>query len=90
MGAAARAAVPAPPARRLSAVVWALVAARAVNRVGAFTLPFLGVVLTVEFGASLAQTGLILALFGLATIPSRLLGGVLADRLGGAGRSCSG
>jgi MFS family permease len=81
MSAAPRA-VPASPARRLSAVVWVLVVARAVNRVGAFTLPFLGVVLTVEFGASLAQTGLILALFGVATIPSRLLGGVLADRLG--------
>jgi MFS family permease len=66
----------------LSAVVWVLVVARAVNRIGAFTLPFLGVVLTVEFGASLSQTGLILALFGAATIPSRLLGGHLADRFG--------
>ncbi len=66
----------------LSPTVWILVVARAVNRIGAFTLPFLGVVLTVEFGASLAQTGLILALFGAATIPSRLLGGQLADRLG--------
>ncbi|WP_433161065.1 MFS transporter [Kribbella sp. CA-247076] len=68
--------------RGVSRVVWVLVAARAVNRIGAFTLPFLGVVLTVEFGASLSQTGLILALFGAATIPSRLLGGHLADRLG--------
>ncbi|MFG1817358.1 MFS transporter [Kribbella sp. NPDC049174] len=69
-------------ARRLPSEVWILVVARAVNRVGAFTLPFLGVVLTVEFGASLSQTGLILALFGVATIPSRLLGGQLADRIG--------
>ncbi|WP_328518660.1 MFS transporter [Kribbella sp. NBC_00359] len=68
------------PWRGLSPAVWILVTARAVNRIGAFTLPFLGVVLTVEFGASLSQTGLILALFGAATIPSRLLGG--ADRLG--------
>ena len=70
------------PWRGLSPAVWILVMARAVNRIGAFTLPFLGVVLTVEFGASLSQTGLILALFGAATIPSRLLGGHLADRLG--------
>ncbi|MFI5697104.1 MFS transporter [Kribbella sp. NPDC051586] len=70
------------PWRGLSRTVWILVVARAVNRIGAFTLPFLGVVLTVEFGASLAQTGLILAVFGAATIPSRLLGGQLADRLG--------
>jgi MFS family permease len=70
------------PWRGLSRTVWILVVARAVNRIGAFTLPFLGVVLTVEFGASLGQTGLILAVFGAATIPSRLLGGQLADRLG--------
>ncbi|MDX2969396.1 MFS transporter [Kribbella solani] len=70
------------PWRGLSPAVWILVLARAVNKIGAFTLPFLGVVLTVEFGASLGQTGVILAVFGAATIPSRLLGGQLADRLG--------
>ena len=59
-----------------------LVTARAVNRLGAFTLPFLGVILTVELGASVAEAGLILTLFGVATIPSRILGGQLADRLG--------
>lgn len=62
--------------------VWVLVVARAVNRLGAFTLPFLAVVLTVELGASVAQAGLILTVFGLATIPSRIFGGHLADRLG--------
>jgi MFS family permease len=59
-----------------------LVTARAVNRLGAFTLPFLAVVLTVELGATVGQAGLVLTLFGLATIPSRVLGGQLADRLG--------
>ena len=54
-------------ARGLSRAVWILVVARAVNRIGAFTLPFLGVVLSVEFKASLSQTGLILAVFGAAT-----------------------
>ena len=68
--------------RGLSPTVWILVAARAVNRLGAFTLPFLGVILTVEYGATVAETGLILTLFGLATIPSRIFGGHLADRLG--------
>lgn len=72
----------ASPWRGLSRTVWILVVARAVNRIGAFTLPFLGVVLTVEFEASLSRAGLILAVFGAATIPSRLLGGQLADRLG--------
>ncbi len=70
------------PWRGLPTTVWVLVAARAVNRIGAFSLSFLAIVLTVEFGASLSRTGLVVALFGLATIPSRLLGGVLADRFG--------
>lgn len=75
-------AVSALTVRGFSRAVWILVIARAVNRIGAFTLPFLGVVLAVEFKASLGQVGLILAVFGAATIPSRLLGGQLADRLG--------
>lgn len=59
-----------------------LVVARAVNRLGAFTLPFLGLLLTAEFGATVTQAGLVLTLFGLAAIGSRLAGGQLADRLG--------
>ncbi|GAA1662858.1 MFS transporter [Kribbella yunnanensis] len=70
------------PWRGLTRTVWVLVAARAVNRIGAFSLSFLAIVLTVEFGASLSRTGFVVALFGLATIPSRLLGGFLADRIG--------
>lgn len=62
--------------------VWLLVAARAVNQLGAFTLPFLGVLLTTRLGASVERAGLALALFGVATIPSRLVGGWLADRCG--------
>ncbi|WP_220452898.1 MFS transporter, partial [Clavibacter michiganensis] len=68
--------------RRLPAEVRILVLARAVNRLGAFTLPFLTVVLTVDLGASLAMAGLVVALFGAATIPSRILGGLLADAIG--------
>ncbi|QWZ10709.1 MFS transporter [Nocardioides panacis] len=60
-----------------------LVAARAVNRLGAFTLPFLAVTLVRELDATVAQAGYLLAAFGLATLPSRLLGGHLADRIGG-------
>jgi MFS family permease len=53
-----------------------------VNRLGAFTLPFLAVVLTVELGATVAQAGLVLTVFGAATLPSRVFGGWLADRFG--------
>ncbi|MDQ2756251.1 MAG: MFS transporter [Actinomycetota bacterium] len=75
---------PADPSRRrdLPAAVWALVVARAVNRLGAFTLPFLAVILHDELSASLSTAGLVVAVFGVATIPSRLAGGELADRIG--------
>jgi len=59
-----------------------LVAARAINQFGAFSLAFLTVLVSRSLGASLATAGAISAAFGLATIPSRLLGGGLADRVG--------
>ncbi len=68
--------------RALPRVVWLLVAARAVNRLGAFTLPFLAIALVAEVGVSVTQAGALMAAFGLATIPSRLLGGRLADAWG--------
>jgi MFS family permease len=68
--------------RRLPGRVRLLIAARAVNQLGAFSLAFLTVLLHRDLGASLAAAGAISAAFGLATIPSRLLGGRLADRWG--------
>ncbi|MEV4802491.1 MFS transporter [Nonomuraea sp. NPDC049421] len=62
--------------------VWWLLLARAINRLGAFSLGFLTVLMTTDFGADPATAGLITAAFGVATIPSRLVGGVLADRFG--------
>src|ERR1700689_3173681 len=59
-----------------------LVTARAVNQLGAFSLAFLTVLMCRDFGASIAAAGAVVAAFGLATIPSRLLGGRLAGRLG--------
>jgi hypothetical protein len=59
-----------------------LAAARAVNQLGAFSLVFLTVMLCRVMGASLATAGAVSALFGVATIASRLLGGRLADRVG--------
>jgi len=59
-----------------------LLVARAVDRLGGFTLTFLPVLLVSAYGASLRVAGLVGAAFGLATIPSRLVGGRLADRLG--------
>jgi MFS family permease len=67
---------------RLPRAMWLLIAARAINRLGAFSLSFLTVLMTTRFGASVATAGLISAAFGLATIPSRLVGGRLSDRIG--------
>jgi MFS family permease len=62
--------------------VRALVLARAVNQLGAFAMSFLAVMLVHVDGASLVTAGWVVALFGLATVPSRLAGGRMADRLG--------
>ncbi|HET7015225.1 MAG TPA: MFS transporter [Streptosporangiaceae bacterium] len=59
-----------------------LIAARAVNQLGAFSLAFLTVLLCRAFGAGLGVAGAVSALFGLATIPGRLAGGWLAGQLG--------
>ncbi|GAA2740099.1 hypothetical protein GCM10009868_00900 [Terrabacter aerolatus] len=59
-----------------------LVVARCVNRLGGFSMAFLGVLLVRELGAGAAETALALTCFGVATIPSRILGGQLADGWG--------
>jgi MFS family permease len=67
---------------RLPRDVRILVGARVVDRLGGFTLTFLPLLLVSAYGASLRAAGLVAAAFGLATIPSRLLGGRIAERLG--------
>ncbi|MFJ2745104.1 MFS transporter [Streptomyces sp. NPDC087440] len=71
-----------PPRTPLPRTVHLLVTARAINRLGAFSLPFLTVLISTEYGASTATAGALSAAFGLATIPSRLAGGRLATRIG--------
>lgn len=68
--------------RRLERTVWVLILARAVNRLGAFTLPFLAVLLVSEFDVTSTGAGYLLAGFGVASISSRLVGGKLADHVG--------
>ena len=45
-------------------------------------MAFLGVLLVRELGAGAGETALVLTCFGIATIPSRILGGHLADGWG--------
>ncbi|WP_063771859.1 MFS transporter [Kitasatospora mediocidica] len=59
-----------------------LLLARTVNQLGAFSLPFLTALICADHGVRPTTAGLVSAAFGLATIPSRLAGGRLADRLG--------
>ncbi|WP_063774143.1 MFS transporter [Streptacidiphilus rugosus] len=59
-----------------------LLLARVVNRLGAFSLPFLTTLISTDHAASMTTAGLVTAAFGAATIPSRLLGGRLADLVG--------
>ncbi|AUG82045.1 MFS transporter [Kitasatospora sp. MMS16-BH015] len=66
----------------LPRTVRVLLLARLVNRLGAFSLPFLTALISTGHGANLTTAGLVSAAFGLATIPSRLAGGHLADRIG--------
>jgi len=66
----------------LPRTLWLLLAARTVNRLGAFSVSFLTVLISTDFRAGVETAGLVTAAFGLATIPSRLIGGRLADRMG--------
>lgn len=66
----------------LPRTVQVLLMARFVNRLGAFSMPFLTVLLVQNHGASVAAAGLVVGAFGVATIPSRLLGGRLVAVVG--------
>ncbi|MGW7823822.1 MFS transporter [Streptomyces puniciscabiei] len=72
-----------PRSEPLPRTVRLLLLARVVNRLGAFSLPYLTALIRAGHGASLTTAGLVGAAFGFATIPSRLAGGWLADRIGG-------
>ncbi|MCO5967022.1 MDR family MFS transporter [Actinoallomurus soli] len=85
--------MPAPPPTRLPAFLhtrvgglprgfWALWTGSFVNRLGTMVEPFLAFYLTGVRGLSAGATGLVLALFGLGSIISQVVGGVLADRVG--------
>lgn len=67
---------------RPSSVLHAVIGVRVVNRLGGFGMSFLGLRLARDLGMSLGAVGLVLAVFGACTIPSRILGGILATRFG--------
>jgi MFS family permease len=68
--------------KEATAVTRSIVVIRVVNRLGGFGMAFLGVRLARDLGLDLAAVGRVLAAFGVCTVGSRVVGGVLATRLG--------
>ena len=67
--------------RSLPRPVWILCSGSFVNRFATFVLTFLVLYVTRQ-GYSAAQAGLVLAAYGVGSLPAAVLGGWLADRLG--------
>ena len=61
---------------------WVLWAGMFVNRAGGFVLPFMAIYLTSVRHVSIAQAGLVVALYGAGGAIAGPLGGYLADRVG--------
>ncbi len=61
---------------------WVIWAGTFVNRCGTFVLPFMAVYLTEVRHVSIAQAGLMVALYGAGAAIAGPLGGFLADRIG--------
>jgi MFS family permease len=66
----------------LPAAYWRIWSGWLINRVGTFVEPFLALYLTTSRGLSVAEAGVVLALYGAGTVASSAFGGHLADRIG--------
>ena len=66
----------------LSQEAWVLATVMFVNRAGTMVLPFLGLYLREGLGYSLADTGWIMAFYGVGSMVGALSGGALSDRFG--------
>ena len=62
--------------------IWVLCACTLINRAGTMVLPFLVLYLTRHLGYSLTQAGLALSVYGVGSLVSGPLSGLLCDRLG--------
>ncbi|MFD0745098.1 MDR family MFS transporter [Phytohabitans flavus] len=75
-------ALPAQEQLRLPRPFWALWAGTLVNRLGTMVMPFTGVYLTQARGFSVAVAGLAMTLFGVGSLISQIVAGLLTDRIG--------
>lgn len=62
--------------------VWLLSLALLINRCGSMVLLFMSVYLTQKMHFSIAQAGVVMALFGAGSMTGAFIGGRMADRLG--------
>lgn len=62
--------------------IWLLALVMLINRSGTMVLPFMSVYLTQHLHFSVAQSGLILSLFGAGSVVGALIGGKLSDSWG--------
>jgi predicted MFS family arabinose efflux permease len=62
--------------------IWVLCACTLINRAGTMVLPFLALYLTRHLGYTLTQAGLALSVYGVGSLVSGPLSGLLCDRLG--------
>jgi MFS family permease len=61
---------------------WVLWTGSLINRVGTMVEPFLALYLNGVRGLSIVATGLVMAVYGVGSIISQFVGGILADRIG--------
>jgi MFS family permease len=61
---------------------WFLWAGTLINRIGTMVEPFMAFYLTGVRGLSVLATGAVMAIFGVGSILSQVIGGVAADRIG--------
>ena len=66
----------------LSRDIWLLAFVTLINRSGAMVVPFLTIYFTSQLGFSLAQSGILMALFGVGGVAAMWLGGWLTDKYG--------
>lgn len=66
----------------LSRPVWLLSLVTLINRAGAMVIPFMTIYLTSELGFTMAQSGYVMACFGLGSVVGSYFGGQLTDRIG--------
>ena len=68
--------------RGLSKEVWLLALITLINRAGAMVIPFMTIYLTSDLGFSMAQSGYVMACFGLGSVVGSYLGGQFSDKIG--------